>query len=139
MIYNKNMQMTRSTKYTTAILEIIKQSGHTTNAELLESLRTIYPELSATTVHRATARLCELGKIGEAPSDGHGAMRFDFNTVPHDHFMCTLCGGIRDLDVADALVPQISKALGGCQITGRLIIQGSCEKCFIKSKRKVFK
>jgi Fur family peroxide stress response transcriptional regulator len=134
MIYNKIMQMTRSTKYTTAILETIEKSGHATNAELLEALRAIFPELSATTVHRATARLCELGKIGEAPTDSHGAMRFDFKTFPHDHFMCTLCGGIRDLDVADALVLQISKALGGCQITGRLIIQGSCEKCFVKSK-----
>jgi hypothetical protein len=48
--------------------------------------------------------------------------------------LCQSCGGIRDIDVADDVIPTISKALGGCRITGRLVINGSCELCLIKNK-----
>jgi Fur family peroxide stress response transcriptional regulator len=119
----------RETKYTKEVSLIISKLGHATNAELLNELQKIYPEVSATTVHRSTARLAERGILGVAPSDTQGSMRYDANTQPHDHFVCTNCGGIRDIVVAENIIPTISSALGGCKITGRLLIQGSCETC----------
>jgi Fur family peroxide stress response transcriptional regulator len=125
---------TRETKYTTQIVDVIARLGHATNAEILNSVQSMYPEVSATTIHRVTARLVERGYISEAPSDANGSMRFDANNSPHDHFTCTNCGGIRDVDIADEVIPKISKELGGCKITGRLVIYGSCEKCLIHTR-----
>jgi Fur family transcriptional regulator, peroxide stress response regulator len=124
----------RDTKYTHEIIKMIDSLGHVTNAKLLSELQKIYPDVSATTVHRSTSRLAERGLIAVAPPDNQGSMRYDANTNAHDHFVCNHCGGIRDLEVAETLIPTISKALGGCRITGRLLIQGSCETCINKQK-----
>jgi Fe2+ or Zn2+ uptake regulation protein len=126
----------RETKYSRIIVTSIKKLGHATNADLLIELQKLFPDLSATTIHRSTARLAERGLLGIAPPDNQGSMRYDGNLKKHDHFVCTHCGGIRDIDVAEELIPPISKALGGCKITGRLLIQGSCESCVTKLKEK---
>lgn len=122
----KNARLTPQIK---AITEIMAHCGHATNAELLQTLRKTYPTISATTVHRITNRLQQRGQLSHAPSDAQGSMRYDSHLPPHDHFICDSCGGIRDIDVAESLIPTISKALGGCKITGRLVIRGNCEKC----------
>ena len=124
----------RDTKYTREITSTINRLGHATNADLLHELQKLYPDVSATTVHRSTSRLAERGLLGVAPPDNQGSMRYDINLEAHDHFVCTHCGGIRDLVVAEGLIPTISEALGGCKITGRLLIQGSCEKCITNLK-----
>jgi Fur family peroxide stress response transcriptional regulator len=126
----------RETRYSKQITTLIAKLGHATNAEILKDLRSIYPDISATTVHRSSARLADRGVIALAPPDIHGSMRYDANIEPHDHFVCTNCGGIRDIDVAEKLTPEISKALGGCKITGRLLIHGSCETCLSKKEGK---
>lgn len=122
----------RETKYSKELLSAITTRGHATNAALLTELHTLYPEVSATTVHRATARLLERGKIHEAPASQHGSMRYDANVAPHDHFVCTGCDGIRDIDIAGDFLPKISSALGGCKISGRLVVYGQCERCLSK-------
>jgi Fe2+ or Zn2+ uptake regulation protein len=124
--------LARTTHYVEEVLEHMQHFGHATNAQLLARMQKRTPTLSATTVHRITVRLHERGTLAEAPADAQGAMRYDANLTPHDHFICTDCGGIRDLDVATSLIPQISEALGGCTIKGRLVIYGNCESCTIK-------
>lgn len=125
----------RQTKYSKAVSEFLETKGHATNLQIQESLHKIYPELSATTVHRVTARLLEQNKLASAPPTSDGSMRYDHKTKPHDHFICTNCGGIRDIDVADKLIPLVSDALGGCKITGNLLIHGSCETCILKTDK----
>ena len=129
MIYIKTMSDVRQTKYSKATLEFFGQKRHATNAEVLDYLHSRLGYVSPTTVHRITARLKQQGKLAEAPQDAAGAMRYDANLTPHDHFMCQLCGGIRDIDIADIVSPLISEQVGGCQITGRLVVQGSCVSC----------
>lgn len=119
----------RQTKYCQAIEDALCKLGHATNNQLLVVLRSMYPELGATTVHRATARLATRGKIGIAPPDRDGAMRYDANTVPHDHFLCSDCGLLQDTDVKDKVVPVLEKAVDGCSISGRLTISGICKRC----------
>ncbi|MCA9328546.1 transcriptional repressor [Candidatus Saccharibacteria bacterium] len=132
------MVSSRSTKYTQAIVAVLTELKHATNAELLERLHGQFPELSATTVHRATTRMANSGTITEAPADAQGSMRYDANIKPHDHFTCTSCGRIRDIDIVDDVLPTLTDALGGCRVTGRLLIHGSCEKCHVKlSKSQV--
>ncbi len=119
----------RQTKYCQAIESMLETFGHATNAKLLSELRKTYPELSATTVHRATARLALRGKIAVAPSSSDGSMRYDANTTPHDHFQCTTCGILRDTDVKDKVASILEQSIQDCQVSGRLTISGTCKQC----------
>lgn len=92
----------RKSKYVSGALTHAHQMGHATNFELLESLRSEYPNLSATTVHRVTARLHERGELQLAPTGRENVLRYDANPLPHDHFMCSLCGW-RGMQILDQL------------------------------------
>lgn len=119
----------RQTRYCTAIEHILSKVGHATNAELLVTLRADFPDLSATTVHRATSRLASRGQIAIAPPTPDGAMRYDTNTTPHDHFLCSSCGMLRDAAIKDKVVPILENAIGDCRISGQLTITGICKTC----------
>lgn len=119
----------RTTKYSLAVQESIRMKGHATNAEIFEQLRGDYPELSATTVHRVTSRLVQRGLIGLAPQARDGAARFDANIAPHDHFSCSHCSGLRDVVLDRSIFQSLEKELGGCKITGQLLVQGTCSRC----------
>ena len=121
----------RQTKYCQAIEQTLSHLGHATNLELLNKLNKFYPNLSATTIHRATARLAERGLIAIAPSDINGSMRYDSNIMPHDHFQCSGCGVLRDTDIKDQVAPILESTIGDCNISGRLVIVGLCKKCSV--------
>lgn len=119
----------RQTKYCQAIEALLASMGHATNTELLIELRRTYPNLSATTVHRATARLAMRGSIAFAPPTREGSIQYDTNVIPHDHFICTSCGMLRDIDVKDKVTPIIESSTDDCHISGRLTISGLCRYC----------
>lgn len=120
---------TRQTKYCQAIAAVMQQRGHATNAELLGELRREFPDLSATTVHRATARLAERGELALAPPTQSGAMRYDTNTAPHDHFSCTQCGLLVDADIAHGVSDLLAASIKGCRMSGRVVVSGICKQC----------
>ena len=119
----------RQTKYCNAIKNTLAAHGHATNNDLLLELRKLFPELSATTVHRATSRLAERGEIGTAPASKDGSMRYDINKEQHDHFLCSSCDLLRDTDIKDKVTPILESTIGDCRISGRLTISGICKKC----------
>lgn len=126
---------TRNTKYSDAILARMQKVGHATNAELLRELRTKFPELSATTVHRVTARLAQNGVLALAPNDTHGNLRYDSNTNPHHHFYCSCCERLQDVQLSDVVVKELENAVGGCKLNGQLLINGACNKCYVKNNK----
>ncbi|MFZ2545202.1 MAG: transcriptional repressor [Candidatus Saccharimonadales bacterium] len=119
----------RQTKYCQAIKNMLESMGHATNIELLLELQKIYPNISATTVHRATTRLASRNEISVAPSTHDGSMRYDTNIIPHDHFLCTNCGRLRDTNVKDKVIPILESEIEDCHISGRLTISGVCKQC----------
>lgn len=121
--------VTRQTKYCQAIERELSRLGHATNMELVARLRQDFPDLSVTTVHRATARLASRGDIAIAPSARDGSMTYDANTMPHDHFQCLSCGLLRDTEVKDKVIPILEASIGDCSISGQLTIGGICKKC----------
>lgn len=128
--------VSRNTKYSEAIIEFLAITGHATNAEILAALRGKFPGLSATTVHRATARLSENGRIADAPNDTSGNLRYDANTQPHHHFACTCCQSLRDIQLTPETLQAIEAQLGGCKLNGQLLITGNCSKCYMQNKEK---
>jgi Fur family peroxide stress response transcriptional regulator len=126
--------MQRQTKYCLAIRQELTGLGHATNAELLDSLRKSFPSLSATTVHRATARLASRGHVAIAPSAKDGSTQYDTNTHPHDHFQCSECGLLKDTDIKDKIIPVLESLIGDCSVSGQLTISGICKNCMKKEK-----
>lgn len=126
----------RSTHYTRDVEAYVNLAGHSSNAEILEHLQVKHTAMSATTVHRITTRLVERGKLTIAPATPGNAMRFDANTEPHDHFLCSSCGTLRDTNVADDIRPILEQSIGdGCRISGNLVITGLCKKCNKESNK----
>lgn len=124
----------RQTKYSQAIEKVLRDMGHATNAELLDTMRIAFPLVSATTVHRATARLASRGTIGIAPAKQDGSMQYDANVIPHDHFQCSVCGLLRDTNVKDKIIPILEASIIGCSISGQLTISGTCKQCNKRSE-----
>jgi Fur family peroxide stress response transcriptional regulator len=129
MTYNNNMATSRSTKYTTAVTGFIQKVSHATNAQILAHLQLTYPELSATTVHRITARMIEHDQLALAPTTRNNAMRFDANLAAHDHFQCLTCSNVHDITIPEPILESIKQLTAGCKLTGRLTIQGTCQTC----------
>lgn len=120
----------RQTKYCTAITHSLRKVGHASNAELLAAVRREYPEVTATTIHRATARLASRGEIGVGPRMKEGSMSYDANVTPHDHFQCVSCGMIKDAQLSEELIPLIEHRIGdGCSISGSIVVNGTCKAC----------
>lgn len=119
----------RETKYCRAIRRALSETGHATNAQLHAALLAEYPQLSATTIHRATARLAARGTIATAPPTQDGVMRYDTNTTPHDHFSCRHCGILRDAHLTEVATDMLRSEIPDCEISGPLLISGICSKC----------
>ena len=125
---------TRKSKYSTAVQSALARRQHATNAQLADDLRDVYPDVSDTTVHRVTQRLVTSGQCIKAPLAKCGSRRFDANTTTHDHFECTDCQQLRDINVSDEFRDEIRANVGDCSISGPLTIQGVCQKCLTKRK-----
>ena len=119
----------RATKYTTELQTILQHLGHATNAQIAYELRKNYPDVSCTTVHRVTQRLAADGQIGMAPQAEDGSVRYDNNTKPHDHFLCTNCHKLRDINTPGNCRKLLQQELGGCTIEGSLTVSGVCPNC----------
>ncbi len=112
--------------------DFLRVNNHATNKVIIDGLRNVYPEISATTVHRITDRLVKNNKIILAPISRNNEMRFDTNIVPHDHFSCQKCDRLRDIELPDSIIQSINDLLSDCRINGNLIISGTCSNCLKK-------
>jgi len=119
----------RETKYCNAIRSAITKLGHASNRDFLLALQAQYPELSATTVHRATARLAARGEIGIAPNNKQGAVRYDALATAHDHFNCSVCDRLCDAHIKDKLLNLIGDTMKDCSISGNVAVTGICRDC----------
>ncbi|NTW61291.1 hypothetical protein HGB24_01200 [Candidatus Saccharibacteria bacterium] len=126
---NTSIVKKRQTKYCLAIEDELARLGHATNARLLELLRQNYPDLSATTIHRATTRLCGRGEISIAPPAPDGSIQYDSNTEPHDHFQCSVCGMLKDTNIKAKIIDTLESSIGDCDVSGQLTIIGICKNC----------
>jgi len=120
-----------------AILSFLRQTDTHPSAEMVfNHLKSEYPDLSLGTVYR---NLSMFKNQGEIVSIGtvNGVERFDGNTMPHVHFVCTGCEAVADLPqitVPEALNQEAVQLTGGyvdmCQLT--CVGQGS--RCMKKQE-----
>ena len=97
-------------------------------------LKSEIPDLSLGTVYRNLSMFKQQGTIMSLGAV-NGVERFDYNTVPHVHFMCNTCDNVLDLpnmEVPEQLIQTATKETGGQVDACQLSFTGVCKECVEK-------
>lgn len=105
-------------------------TAHPTAETVYENIRKIYPNISLGTVYRNLNLLVAQGEILKL-SCGDDRDHFDGNAMPHNHFICTCCNRVLDLDMEP--VDHINE-IAGKTFSGRIYghvtyFYGVCPDC----------
>ena len=115
-----------------AILQCVRSTATHPSADwVFEHVRSDVPDISLATVYRNLALFKDQGLIASLGTV-KGVERFDGNTAPHVHFVCTGCGAIIDLpgiQVPEELNQAVSRDSGGRVDTCQLTFTGLCGEC----------
>lgn len=115
-----------------AILTCLRSTTAHPGAEwIYEKVRQEIPDISLATVYRNLSLFKEQGVIASLGTV-KGVERFDGNTAPHVHYICTGCGNVVDLpgmSVPEELNHAAARDSGG-RVTGcQLTFTGICKNC----------
>ncbi|MGM9550434.1 MAG: Fur family transcriptional regulator [Faecousia sp.] len=120
-----------------AILTCLRGTTLHPSAEMVhQMLREEHPDISLATVYRNLALFKSQGLI-RSLGTVNGSERFDADTHPHVHFVCTCCDAVIDLpEVAIPLsLGSAAEKSAGCRVQScQLTFAGLCGSC--KSKMK---
>ena len=115
-----------------AILNCVRCTTTHPSAEwVFEHVRQEVPDISLATVYRNLSLFKEQGLITSLGTV-KGVERFDGNTEPHVHFICTQCGGVQDLpeiSVPEELNSAVARSSGGRVDNCQLSFTGICGNC----------
>lgn len=115
-----------------AILTYLRSTTTHPSAEMVfTQLKPEIPDLSMGTVYR-NLNLFKAQGLAVSVATVKGVERFDGNTDPHVHFICSECDAV--IDLMDMQVPETLKAVAeascGGQIEGcQLSFTGICQNC----------
>lgn len=115
-----------------AILSCLRSTTVHPSAEWIYTrLKSEYSDISLGTVYRNLGLFKDQGTIVSLGTV-KGVERFDGNTAPHVHFICTGCGRIMDLagmtapeELTEAAAQNSGGRVDSCQLT----FTGLCSKC----------
>ena len=120
-----------------AILDCIRGTKcHPTADWVYQQLKPEIPDLSLGTVYRNIAMFKEEGVI-QSIGVVNGLERFDYNTEPHTHFICTECHQVLDLEEIDLpqdVIHQAENCFGGKIDNFQLQFSGQCAGCVNTAK-----
>lgn len=122
-----------------AILSFLQSRKDHPTAELVYSgVKEELPSISLGTVYRNLNQLAAAGVIAKHHFGVLATERFDYDTSPHQHFVCTRCSAVIDLTMEGAdrdlsfLDEQAAKGFDGLIQGHRLYFCGICGKCLAK-------
>ena len=115
-----------------AILDCLRSTHTHPSAEMVhEMLREAHPDISLATVYRNLTYFKNQG-LATSVATVRGVERFDANTEPHVHFICTGCDAVIDLEqieVPQSLDAQVERS-SGCRVSScQLTFNGLCGNC----------
>ena len=122
-------QTTKQFKKRNAIYDCLCSTDTHPSAEMVhEMLHKEHPDISLATVYRNLAKFKAEGKITSVATV-HGIERFDANTDPHVHFICSSCNAV--IDLHQIPMPRYkAEECGGCRIEScALTLTGVCGSC----------
>ena len=106
------------------------RKDHPTADVVYTNVRKSFPNISLGTVYRNLTLLADIGEITRLRV-GDGADRFDFDTSPHYHFVCSDCGRVSDFDFPfmERMTQAARESFKG-EIDGHITyFYGRCENC----------
>lgn len=103
---------------------------HPTADMIYESVRTELPNISLGTVYRNLSLLVENGQILRLTT-GIGPDHFDGCVKPHNHFTCSRCGKVMDMDYVpgENIIEKASDSFDGVIEDCQLQFFGKCRDC----------
>ena len=122
-------KITKQFKKRNAIYECLCATDTHPSAEMVhEMLHREHPDISLATVYRNLAKFKAEGRIMSVATV-KGTERFDANTTPHVHFICSSCDSV--IDLHQIPVPHYeAEACGGCRVEScALTLTGLCSDC----------
>ncbi len=125
----------RTTRQRETILQIVRRAhSHPDAEEVYRLARRKLPAISLGTVYRNLKLLAESGEIREVQFLG-GPARFDGMLAAHEHFCCTECGQIQDLEatLSDADLTKMNRTIRGIVKEYKLDYFGICSACVSKN------
>ena len=115
-----------------AILTYLRSTTSHPSAEMVfTDLKQEIPDLSMGTVYRNLSLFKQQG-LASSVATVKGVERFDGNTEPHVHFICSECDAVIDLmdmEVPDALKKVAESCCGGQVAQCQLNFTGQCRSC----------
>lgn len=95
-----------------------------------------FPNISLGTVYRNLNLLTDLGEAKKI-STPDGGDRFDGRIEPHNHFLCTKCGRLLDLDIDmkkfEEATRRAAENFDGTIKSSTTLFYGECSDCIKKS------
>lgn len=115
-----------------AILACVRSTDvHPTADWVYAQLKPSIPDLSLGTVYRNLNMFKEEGSVFSVGTVD-GQERFDGNLQAHDHFVCTRCGAVIDVDahtLSEEVLESVRRQLGGRLEGYQLCFRGCCKNC----------
>ena len=115
-----------------AILTCLQGTDTHPSAEAVyQMLQAEHSDISLATVYRNLALFKSQGLI-QSLGTVDGIERFDANTAPHVHFICTSCHAVLDLphiEVPQQLKGMVQQQCGGLVSECQLSFTGVCQDC----------
>ncbi len=106
------------------------RKDHPTADIVYMNVRQQYPNISLGTVYRNLTLLSDTGEIRRLRL-GDGVDHFDADTSPHNHFICTRCGSVLDLEMEsiDHILEKAGEHFDG-KVDGHVTyFYGTCGSC----------
>ena len=110
--------------------ELAASAAHPDAETVFQAVSQRVPSISPDTVYRTLATLEVEGLIRKVSPLVEKA-RYDANTERHHHFICTVCGLVRDFysaDLDDLPIPPVVKTLGEIE-SAQVEVRGICSAC----------
>jgi Fur family peroxide stress response transcriptional regulator len=130
------VQTTKHFRKREQILAYLKDTKSHPSAEMVFArLKPEIPDLSLGTVYRNLSMFKQQGVIASIGTVD-GVERFDYNTAPHVHFICTGCNSVLDMPMAmPELLSKAADASGGQVDTCQVTFTGLCRDCVAKQEK----
>ena len=109
---------------------------HPTADEVYMEVKQEFPNISLGTVYRNLNLLTDIGDAVKI-STPNGGDRFDGRLEPHNHFLCTKCGRLLDLDLDMHSIDEVNRLAAenfdGIITSSSTLFYGECSDCIKKS------
>ena len=126
-------QATKQFRKRNAILSYLQSTKSHPSADMVYAdLKKTIPDLSLGTVYRNLAMFRQQGIIASLGTV-NGVERFDGNTAPHVHFVCSGCSAVMDmpqLEVPVQMICAVQDRIGGVVESCQLSFSGLCKECY---------